>query len=208
VLLAVLGVLALAFAILGASAAPSGATLTVQSASTKTFGSPTGSTTFTLDLVATVSAEAGGSSLDNVRQVAYAPPHHMAVSLVGNASRTVLLNQASVTCALVTYTSLVGGTTPWTPSGTVYVRTETLAQYSARVPNPAGSACEPRPSTAQGTVHERASVRSGYLVGLRLAISVPPQKLANGSEATAGSESEAIILTRINGTSTRTLATH
>lgn len=203
-----MGLLALAFAILGASAAPSGATLTVQSASTKTFGSPTGSTTFTLDLVATVSAEAGGSSLNNVRQVAYAPPHHMAVSLVGNASRTVLLNQASVTCALATYTSLVGGATPWTPSGTVYVRAETLAQYSARVPNAAGSTCEPRPSTAQGTVHERASVRSGYLVGLRLAISVPPQKLGNGSEATAGSESEAIILTRINGTSTRTLAAH
>ncbi|HVT41895.1 MAG TPA: hypothetical protein VHD39_02840 [Acidimicrobiales bacterium] len=207
VLLALLGVLALVFAYLGASAAPSGATLTVQSASVKTFGDPVGSNRFTLDLVATVQAGAGGRSLNNARQVAYAPPHHMAVSLVGNPNQAVLLTPTAITCALKTYTSLVGGTTPWTPSGTIYVRTETLAQYSSRVPAVTGSVCEPRPSTVQGTVHERVSVRSGYLVGMRLQIVVPQQKQSDGSPATAGNEQEAIILTQINGISTRTLAT-
>jgi hypothetical protein len=206
VLLALLGVLALAFAFLGAAAAPSGATLTVQSGSTKTFGDPTGSNRFMLDLVATVSAGSGGGSLNNARQVAYAPPHHMAVSLVGNPKQGLLLTSTAITCALKTYTSLVGGSTPWTPSGTIFVRTETLAQYSARVPNVVGNTCEPRPSTVQGSVHERVSVRSGYLVGLRLQIVVPQQKQTNGSAATSGNEQEAIILTQINGVSTRTLA--
>lgn len=206
VVLAVLGLLTLAFAILGASAAPSGATLTVQNASTKTFGSPTGSTTFALDLVASVSAGPGGGRLSNVRQVRYSPPDHMAVSLVGNQNRTALLGPAAVTCALDTYTSLAGGSTPWTPSGSIYVRTETLAEYSSRVPDVVGATCEPHTATVQGTVHERASVRSGYLVGMRLTIVVPRQTIGNGSQATAGREDEAIILTEINGTATRTLA--
>jgi hypothetical protein len=205
VLLAVLGLLTLVFAILGASAAPSGATLTVQNASTNTFGSPTGSTPFTLDLVASVSAGSGGGRLSNVRQVTYLKPH-MTVSLVGSPSRTVLLSPTAVNCALVTYTSLVGGSTPWTPSGTLYVRTETLADYSSRVPSVMGTTCEPRPADVQGTVNERASVRSGYLVGIRLTIDVPAQQLGNGSQAAAGKEDEAIVLTQINGTSTRSLA--
>lgn len=207
VLLAVLGLLALVFAVLGASAAPSGATLTVQNASTKTFGSPTGSTSFTLDLVASVSSGAGGSGLNTARQIDYAPPQHMTVTVLGRPRRTFLLAPAAVTCALDTYTSLVGGSTPWTPSGTVYVRTETLDQYSSRVPDTSGPNCEPRSSTVQGTVRERASVRSGYLVGLRYRIDVPRQTLNGGSQATAGSEEETLVLTEINGTPTRTLAT-
>ncbi len=207
VLLAVLGLLALAFAVLGASAAPSGATLTVQSASTKTFGSPTGSTTFALDLVASVTSGPGGAGLNTARRVAYAPPSHMTVSLLRRPSRTYLLSPAAVACALDTYTSLAGGSTPWTPSGAGYARTESLAQYSSRVPDTTGPACEPRPSTVQGTVHERASVRSGYLVGIRLRIDVPAQTLQNGSRATAGHEVETVIVTEIDGMPTRTLDT-
>jgi hypothetical protein len=203
--LAVLGVGTLVFAILGASAAPSGATLTVQNASAQTYGSPAGSHSFTLELEAAVSTGAGGGGLNNVRRVNYVPPH-MTVSLVGTQSRTAILSPAAVDCALQTYTSLVGGSTPWTPSGTIYMRTETLAQYSSRVPDVVGATCEPRPTSVQGTVHERASVRSGYLVGMRFTITVPAQTLGNGSQATAGTEDETLVLTQINGTSTRTLA--
>jgi hypothetical protein len=206
-LLAVLGVLALLFAVLGASAAPSGATLTVQNASNQTFGSPTGSTSFTLELVNTVSAGAGPASLTNVRQIRYVPPDHMAVYLVGTTTKlAAVLGPAAITCTLSVYTSLVGGSTPWTPVAGAFTRTETLTEYSSRVSNVGDTTCQPRPSAVQGTVAERASVRQGYLVGVRVTIHVPEQTLSNGSQATSGSEGEAVLLLKINGTPTRSLA--
>ena len=71
---------------------------------------------------------------------------------------------------LSTYTAIVGGSTPWTPSGAAFVRTETLATYDARVPVALGTTCVPRQSTAQGTVKEKAAVRAGYLVGVRVTV--------------------------------------
>ena len=139
VLLGVLGVLALVFAVLGASSAPSGATLTVQNGSTKTFGSPTGSTSFTMDLVASVSAGSGTGTVSQVRQIRYAPPQHMAVYQVDDRRTrrgcVGLLNPAAITCTLSSYTAIVGGSTPWTPDGNAYTRTESLADFSARVPD-------------------------------------------------------------------------
>ena len=57
----------------------------------------------------------------------------------------------------------------------------------------------------QGTVHERAAVRSGYLVGVRLTVVVPPQTLADGQQATSGVENQALVLLEINGTRTAAL---
>jgi hypothetical protein len=213
VLLAVLGVLALVFAVLGASSAPSGATLTVQNGSTKTFGSPTGTTSFTMDLVASVSAGSGGGAVSQVRQIRYAPPQHMAVYQVStNTTNTTnptrllgSLNPVAITCTLSSYTAIVGGSTPWTPNGSAYTRTESLADFSARVPDVGSTTCQPRPATVHGSVDERASVRAGYLVGIRLTIDVPAQKLANGTAAAYGTEGEALVMIAINGTQTRHL---
>lgn len=206
-LLAVLALATLGFAVLGASSAPSAATLTVQNASTETFGSPTGSTSFAMDLVGTLSGGAGTGTITQVRLVTYVPPRHMAVYQVGARSTRLLavLDQAAITCALSAYTSIVGGTTPWSANGSGYTRTETLAAYSARVPRTAATSCEPYPTSVHGQVLEKAVVRSGYLVGVRLTVVVPPQKLSNGTEAAHRAEGEALVLLRINGTPTRSL---
>ena len=188
-LLAVLALATLGFAVLGASSAPRAATLTVQNASTETFGSPTGSTSFAMELVGTtLSAGAGTGTITHVRLVAYVPPRHMAVYQVGARSTRLLavLDQAAITCAPSAYTSIVGGTTPWSANGSGYTRTETLAAYSARVPRTAGTSCEPYPTSVHGQVLEKAVVRSGYLVGVRLTVVVPPQKLSNGPRLPTG----------------------
>ncbi len=56
-----------------------------------------------------------------------------------------------------------------------------------------------------GQVHERAAVRGGYLVGVRLTVVVPPQKLSNGQPAANGVEEQALVMLEIDGTSTHAL---
>jgi hypothetical protein len=206
VLLAVLGVGALGFAVLAASAAPSGATLTVQNGSVRTFGTPTGSTSFAMDLVNTISAGGSKGTISQVRQVVYRPTNRMSVYQIKGSSSTRIqvASPSTIPCTLSTYTAIVGGSTPWTPDGKAFVRTETLAAYDARVPVSTTTTCSPRASTVQGTVKERAAVLDGYLVGVRLTVVVPPQKMANGRPATAGVENQALVLLEINGTRTAT----
>jgi hypothetical protein len=202
VLLAVLTLGALGFAVLGASSAPSGATLTVQNASVRTFGTPTGSTSFAVDVVNSVAASGSRSAGTLVRQVDYTPPNRMTVyQEVGSSlNLQAVLAPAAIACTLSTYTAIVGGSTPWTASGAAFVRTETLATYDARVPVAVGTTCVPRQSTAQGTVKEKAAVRAGYLVGVRVTAFVPTQKLTNGQPALSGTQTQALVLLEINGT--------
>lgn len=207
VLLAVLSVGALGFAVLGASSAPSGATLTVQNASVRTFGAPTGSTSFALDIVNAVTASGSGTTSTLVSQVDYKPPDRMAVYQEVGSSLNFqkYLAPSAITCTLSTYTAIVGGSTPWTASGAAYVRTETLATYDARVPVAVGTTCVPRQSAALGTVREKAAVRAGYLVGVRVTAVVPPQKQANGQPTLSGAQTQALVLLKINGTRTAAL---
>ena len=201
-LLAVLALLTVLFALLGASAAPSGATLSVQNGSGRTFGSPTGSTSFAMEIV----LGGGAGATSQVRLIDYVPPDRMAVYQVGTKLQLLgLLDQAEITCALSTYSAVVGGSTPWTPSGDAYTRTESLASYSARVPTVTGSSCAPRPSSVHGQVYEKADVRSGYLIGVGVTVVVPPQTLSNGSPAAHGSVDESLVLVQINGTRVREL---
>lgn len=207
-LLAVLTVGALGFAVLGASSAPSGATLTVQNSSVRTFGTPTGSTSFAMDLVNTISAGGAKGTTSQVRQVDYRPPDRMSVYQdVGSSSKLIaVLTPPAIACSLSTYTAIVGGDTPWTGKGTAFVRTESLSTYDARVPAPTRTTCAPRATTVLGTVHERAAVHAGYLVGVRLTVVVPPQTLANGRHAASGTENQALVLLEINGTRTAALS--
>jgi hypothetical protein len=206
-LLAVLGIGALGFAVLGASSAPSGATLTVQNGSVRTFGTPTGSTSFSMDLVDTLAAGGTKQTVSQVRRVDYKPPSRMTVyQEVGSTLKLIgVLSPSASACSLSTYAAIVGGATPWTASGAAFVRTETLAAFDARVPAATATTCEPRATTVQGTVHERAAVRSDYLVGVRLTVVVPPQKLSNGQSAASGVENQALVLLEINGTRTAAL---
>ena len=206
-LLALLALGTLAFAVLGASSAPSGATLTVQNASVRTFGTPTGSTSFGMDLVNTISAGGSNGTVSQVRQINYTPPSRMTVSQVAGSSSKLIavLSPSAIACSLSIYTAIVGGSTPWTPSGTAFVRTETLVAYNARVPHAAATSCEPRSTSVQGQVKERAAVRAGYLVGVRLTVVVPPQTLPNGRRAASGVEDQSLVLLEINGTRTSAL---
>jgi hypothetical protein len=203
-LLAVLALGGLAFAVLGASSAPSGATLTVQNGSVRTFGAPTGSTSFAMDLVNTISAGGSKGTVSQVRQVVYKPPAHMFVyQQVGSSTKLIaVLHPPAIACSLSTYKAIVGGPTPWTESGANFVRTETLQAYTARVPAATATSCGPRASAVHGTVKERAAVRAGYLVGIRLSVDVPPQTLSNGQRAASGMENQALVMLRINGTRT------
>jgi hypothetical protein len=196
-LLAVLGLGTLAFAVLGASSAPSGATLTVQNGSGLTFG---GSTSFAMDLVNTVSSGGSTGTISQVRQVDYLPPSRMTVyQEVGSTSKLLaVLSPAAIACSLNTYTAVVGGSTPWTGRGAAYVRTESLADYEARVPHATATSCEPQPTSVRGQVKERAAIRAGYLVGVRLTVVVPPQTL-NGQPAAHGVENQALVLLEIHG---------
>jgi hypothetical protein len=207
VLLAVLGIGALGFALLGASSAPSGATLTVQNGSIRTFGTPTGSTSFSMDLVNTISAGGSKGTVSQVRRVDYAPPSRMSVyQQVGSSSKLLgVLTPSARACSLSTYTAIVGGSTPWTQSGTSFVRTETVADYVARIPAESATTCAPRTSTVRGTVKERAAVRAGYLTSVHLTVVVPPQALANGQRAASGVENQALVMLEINGTPTAAL---
>ena len=206
-LLAVLALGTLAFALLGASSAPSGATLAVQNGSARAFGSPTGVTSFALDLVTTIPGTGSGAPVTQVRGVAYVPPSRMTVSQVsGSTSKLIaVLNPAAIACSLSTYTAIVGGSTPWTASGRAYVRTETLAAYDARVPYATATSCVPRATTVRGQVRERATLRAGYLVGVRLTLAVPPQTLPNGQRAANGVENQTLVMLEIDGTPTRAL---
>jgi hypothetical protein len=207
-LLAILAMGALAFALLGASSAPSGATLAVQNASSQTFGSPPGSTSFRMDLVASVSSGSASPTESEVRQIRFAPPHHMAIYQVTSSTKFIgLLNPAGATCALSSYTLVVGGDTPWSPQGKTYQRTESLADYSSRVPQVTPTSCAPQPATVTGTVHEQAVVKSGYLLGVRITIDVPKQTLSNGTPAAFGREGEALIMIEINGKRTGQILT-
>ncbi len=207
VLLAVLGLGALGFAVLGASSAPSGATLEVQNASARSFGTPTGSTSFSMDEINTISAGGSQGKVSQVRQIVYRPPNRLSVyQLVGKTAKLIQVARPStIPCTLSTYAAIVSGSTPWTPSGKTFVRTETLAAYDARVPVSTATTCSPQPSTVHGTVEERAAVADGYLIGVRLTVHVPAQTMANGQPATPGTENQALVLLEINGTHTTTL---
>jgi hypothetical protein len=206
-LLAALGLGTLAFAVLGASSAPSGATLTVQNASARTFGSPTGSTSFSMDLINTISAGGSNGTISQVRQIDYVPPSRMTVyQEVGSTSKLLaVLSPSAIACSLSTYTAIVGGSTPWTGNGTAYVRTETLADYDARVPHATATSCEPQPTSVRGQVEEKAAVRTGYLLGVRLTVVVPAQTLPNGKPAANGVEEQALVMLEIDGTRVRAL---
>jgi hypothetical protein len=206
-LLAVLAVGTAVFAVVGQISAPNGTTITVQNATAKTFGSPTGSTSFLMDLVNTVSAGPKAGTLSQTRLLDYVAPDRLVVYPVGTGSKVpTVLHQPAIACALSAYTAMVGGPSPWNAKGDTYTRTESLADYTARVPRTGGTTCEPKVVTAQGNVEETVVIRSGYLVAARNRIVVPPQTLGSGQTASHGVEGETLVFIQIGGVQVRKLS--
>jgi hypothetical protein len=219
-ILAVLGLATAAFAVIGARATPHITTITVQNASTQTFGEPTGSTPFLMALVSTASSGAGGGTLSQQRLVDYLPPDRMVVFEAGSTSKIAgVVRQPGISCVLTSYTAGIGGPTPWNQKtqtqqaqaqkGQTYTRTETLAEYSARVPEVMGSGSSSRcvavQNSAQGQVNETVVIRSGYLVYSGVRVVVPNQTLAGGHAATHGVQGETLVFIEIGGMSVRSL---
>ena len=205
VLLGVLTLLTAGFAALAVSAAPPTGSVIVQNATAQTLGSPLGTTSFTLEL-STALAGAGGAAGTTVLLIDFKPPDRLTVF---RATPTEVplgqLPPSAITCVLSSYSAIVQGATPWKATGSKYSRTESLQDFSARVPKPNGRTCTPRQSGAHGQVVEQAVVRSGYLIAMRTTTVVPSQTLPGGSQATAGTQTETFVFLQINGTSSRKL---
>lgn len=208
-LLTILGVLTAVFAVVGASSAPSAETLTVQNGSTRTFGSPTGSVSFltTLTVTAGTVADPAAESESRLLQYSSSAEQIAVYQLTSSGAQPLtVVRQPHVTCDLSAYTSIVGGSTPWTGSGKgTYTRTESLADYSSRVPATGITTCAPRPSPVHGQVHEKAVVRGDYLVAVGVTVVVPPQNLSNGRPAAHGVEGEQLVMIKIGNTSVKSL---
>ena len=93
---------------------------------------------------------------------------------------------SAITCSLSTYTAIVGGSTPWTRAG--------RPSCGPRPWPPTTPGCPPprrrraRPGQHRAGHGQGAGRRAGgYLVGVRLTVVVPPQKMANGQRRPAGS---------------------
>jgi hypothetical protein len=208
-ILAALVVLTAVFAVVGATSAPSAETVTVQNASTRTFGTPIGSVSFLANLTNQASSPIGSGTISQQRVIQYAAPmNRIVVYQVTSSGTTQPLGEIrgpGASCVLSAFSSTVGGSTPWAATGGgTYTRTETLAEYSARVPSTAGTTCAPRPSAVHGHVAERALVKSDYLVAVHLTVVVPPQTL-NGRPSPHVVEGEQLAMIKIGDTPVRTL---
>jgi hypothetical protein len=159
-----------------------------------------------MDLVSTVSSTAKSGTLSQERLVDYQAPNRMVVYEVGTSTKTPsVIPQDQISCTLSAYTAMLGGPAAWNARGDRYTRTESLADYSARVPRTGGTSCTPQEITARGQAYETALIRSDYLVAARVRVVVPPQTLHSGRAAAHGVEGETLIFVEIGGVPVRTL---
>ncbi len=208
-LLAILVVLAAVFAVIGASSSPSAETVTVQNASTRTFGTPTGSVSFLAGLTDTASGPSVPRGASQQRIIQYAAPmNRIAVYQVTSSGSTQplgVVHGTSVSCALSSFSTIVGGSTAWAAAGGGnYTRSESLADFSARVPDTSSRTCESQQSRTQGQVTERALVKSDYLVALRVTIVVRVQ--SQGRSAGPIVQGQQLVMIQIGKTPVRTLS--
>jgi hypothetical protein len=197
-LLAVLAVLTAVFAVIGAASAPTSTTIQVQNAADKTFGTPTGANSWIMELGISQTVGGGsGNGSTQLRVIRYIAPTRMVVyDVVGNTLRVAAeLRPSAISCVLRSYAAMLQGQGSWKQKGEKYTRTESLADYSARVPSGNGTTCEAVASTAQGQVHEIAVLRSDYLVAAQAQVVVP----------TRGTQGETLRFLKIGDVLVRTL---
>jgi hypothetical protein len=197
VLLAVLTVLTAVFAVVGAASAPTSTTIQVQNAAEQTFGTPTGTNSWIMELVTSVNVGVGTANGTTERLIDYSAPARMVVYDVSGSSAKIagVLHQPAISCVLSSYAAMLQGQESWKQKGGTFTRTESLADYSARVPHANGTTCEPVPSSTQGQVHETAILRSDFLVAARAQVVAP----------THGTQGETLVFIRIGDVPVRTL---
>lgn len=196
-LLAVLAVLTAGFAVWGFSKAPTATTIQVQNAAEQTFGTPTGTNSWIMELVTSLNVGVGTANGTTERLIEYAAPNRMVVYDVSGSSAKIagVLRQPAVTCVLNSYSAMLQGEGSWNQKGGTFTRTESLADYSARVPRASGTTCQAVASTTQGQVHETAILRADYLIAARAQVVVP----------THGTQGETLVFVRIGNVPVRTL---
>ena len=197
-LLAVLAVLTAVFAVVGAASAPTATTIQVQNASEKTFGTPTGANSWVMELYTSVNVGVGTANGSTERLIQYIAPNRMVVYDVVNGTSARLagvLHQPAVSCVLSSYAAMLQGQGSWKQKGQTFTRTESLADYSARVPHANGPSCEAVPSTTPGQVHETAVLRSDYLIAARAQVVVPARSV----------QSEVLVFAKIGDVLVKTL---
>jgi hypothetical protein len=196
-LLGVLAVLTAVFAVLGFASAPTATTIQVQNATEETFGTPTGANSWIMELVTSVNVGVGTANGTTERLIEYAAPNRMVVYNVSGGSAKIagVLRQPAVSCVLSSYSAMLQGEGSWKQKGGTFTRTESLADYSARVPRASGTTCQAVASTTQGQVHETAILRSDYLIAARAQVVVP----------THGTQGETLVFVRIANVPVRTL---
>jgi hypothetical protein len=198
-LLAVLTVLTAVFAVFGARSAPTSTTIQVQNATAKTFGTPAGANSWTLELITSVNVGSGTANGTNERLIVYSAPVRMVVYDVSGSSARIagVLRQPAVSCVLSSYAAMLQGQVSWVQKGETFKRTETLADYSSRVPhaNASGTSCQPVASTTQGQVRETAVLRSDYLIAAQARVVAPSH----------GTQSETLAFIKIGTVPVRTL---
>jgi len=198
-LLALLAVLTAVFAVVGASSAPTAANIEVQNATDQTLGTPTGANSWIMDLVTSVQVGAGsGGGTSQERIIKYVAPDQMTVYDVSGGTARPAGGVRQPACVLSFYAATLRGNASWQEhNGGTYTRTESLADYTARVPvpGPTGTTCQPVPSTIQGQVHQAAVVRSGYLIAFSTQVAIPAH----------GTQDETQLFVRIGNVDVRTL---
>ncbi len=152
---------------------PPGANVILQNATAATYGSPLGTTSFTLNLASSVSTSGTSGFITQTRRVVYAPSDGMIVyQTQPTVKRLGRVPKDGISTVLIQYAAVTGGPSDWTQSGTHLIRTETLGAFSRRVSG--------QIPAAHGMVHETAVVRGGYLVEVTLNVVVPRQQAAPG----------------------------
>jgi hypothetical protein len=125
----------------------------------------------------------------------------------GNSQPLGVVQGASVSCALSSFSTLVGGSTAWAAAGGgSYTRTESLAEFSARVPDTMSPTCAPQQSRTDGQVSERALVKSDYLVAVGVTIVVHVGASKTGGPAGRIVQGQELEMIEIGNTPVRTLS--
>lgn len=171
-----------------------GTDVIVQNATDATYGSPLGTTSFTLDLTSSVSSDGTSGFITQIRQINYSPRHGMIVTQTAPARLAPgQATPAQIVTTLKEYAAITNGT-GWAQSGSTLTRTEPFASFYDRINRATSST-----STAVGTVRETVVVRGGYLVLLRLNAVVTHQARSNGAVAPGAIVNETYRFLRING---------
>jgi hypothetical protein len=192
ILLGLLTLLAGGAVAVGLFNSPTTASVAVANATAQTYGAPLGSTSFTLDITVNVSALGTKGEISQVRRVVYTLPPHMVVYQVDPIlHRLGTITHDAIASSLNQYARAPGGPTAWTHQGSVLRRTESLAAFTQRV--------TPGAPLPQGTVHETAEVRGGFLVLFSIHAVVPRQLVQNGGTASGGVIDESYRILSVNG---------